>query len=264
MGVDSGSLTAKAVIMNGNKEIIAHSVRQFTFVSEKAVKVVVEDVLTIAGLKLEDISYIVTTGYGRRRITFGNKAITEITCHAKGANYVYPQARTIIDIGGQDSKVISIDHNGNVLNFAMNDTCAAGTGQFLEVMAKALGVELKDIGDYALQAKKDIKISSMCTVFAESEVISLVAEGNSEIEILGAIHTAIARRTVGLAGRVGVIQPLIMTGGVAKNKGMVRSIEKELKMTIHIPEEPQIVGALGAAIFAVDYALALHKEGLKR
>jgi len=260
LGVDSGSLTAKAVVMNRYKEIVSHCVKQFTFVSEKAVREAVAEALDSAGISMDEIDFVVTTGYGRRRIDFGNKAITEITCHAKGANYVFPQTRTIIDIGGQDSKVISIDHNGNVLNFAMNDTCAAGTGQFLEVMAKALGVELEKIGEYALRAEKDIKISSMCTVFAESEVISLVAEGYQEDEILGAIHAAIARRTVGLAGRVGVIQPLIMTGGVAKNIGMVRAIEKELKISIYIPPEPQIVGAIGAALFAVDYALAAEKN----
>lgn len=263
MGVDSGSLTAKAVIMSREKEIIAHSVKQFTFVSEKAVRVAVEEALTKAGLTMDNIAFVVTTGYGRRKISFGNKAITEITCHAKGANYVFPQTRTIIDIGGQDSKVISVDQNGNVLNFAMNDSCAAGTGQFLEVMARALDVELKDIGDYALRATKDIKISSMCTVFAESEVISLVAEGYSEEEILGAIHTAIAKRTVGLAGRVGVIPPLIMTGGVAKNIGMVRAIEKELNVRMYIPPEPQIVGAIGAAIFAVDYAIAAERKEVR-
>ncbi|MBF7082851.1 2-hydroxyglutaryl-CoA dehydratase [Desulfallas sp. Bu1-1] len=260
LGIDSGSLTAKAVIMDGNRRIVSHSVKQLEFVSEKAVKIAMDNALAAAGLELSDMAYIVSTGYGRRRFSFANKAITEISCHAKGANYVFPDARTVIDIGGQDSKVISVDPLGNVQNFAMNDTCAAGTGQFLEVMARALGVGLEKIGELSLESLTKLKISSMCTVFAESEVISLVAQGHTKADILAAIHEAIARRITGLVGRVGLRQPVIMTGGVAKNIGVVRALEKELGVSITVPGEPQIVGALGAALFALDYALAASQN----
>lgn len=256
LGVDSGSLTAKAVIMDGNRQIVSHSVKQLEFVSEKAVRIAIENALATAGLELSNMAYIVSTGYGRRRLSFAGKAVTEISCHAKGANYVFPDARTVIDIGGQDSKVISVDTSGNVHNFAMNDTCAAGTGQFLEVMARALGVELEKIGELSLQVQTKLKISSMCTVFAESEVISLVAQGHTKEDILSAIHEAIARRISGLVGRVGLRQPVIMTGGVAKNIGVVCALEKELGVSISLPSEPQIVGAIGAALFALDYASA--------
>ena len=262
MGVDSGSLTAKVVIMDDKYNIIAYKVNQSTFVSLESVRLSVYEALGKAGLKLDEIDFVVTTGYGRKRIEYGNKAITEITCHAKGANYVYPEARTVIDIGGQDSKVISIDNKGNVMRFAMNDTCAAGTGQFIEVMARSLGVDIQDVGQLALKSKKDIKISSMCTVFAESEIISLVSQGYVVEEILGAVLRAIAKRTVALSARVGVVAPLIMSGGVAKNLGIVKSIEKEAKVEVYVPWEPQIVGAIGAAIFAVDYAAANRRKGI--
>lgn len=256
LGVDSGSLTAKAVIMNGEKKIVAYSVVQMAFVSQKAVKEAVKNVLFAADLSITDMDFIVATGYGRRRFTFANKSITEISCHAKGAHYLFPEVRTVIDIGGQDSKVIAVDDLGNSSNFAMNDRCAAGTGQFLEVMARALDVKLQEIGEMSLRAKKELKISSLCTVFAETEVISLLAEGQSEEDILAAIMASIAGRVSGLVARVGLRPPVIMTGGVAKNIGVVRALEKALGTTITVPEDPQIVGAIGAALFAYDYAVS--------
>jgi len=257
MGVDSGSLTGKAVIMDAGKRIVAHNVVQLDFVSQKAVRAAMENTLASAGLEQKDIACIVSTGYGRRRLDIADKSITEITCHARGANYLYAEARMVIDIGGQDSKVIGLDADGNARNFAMNDRCAAGTGQFLEVMARALGVELEQIGALALESKKQLTISSLCTVFAETEVISLVAEGNDVRDILAGIHESIARRITGLVGRVGLLTPAIMTGGVAKNIGMVRALEKVLRITMFVPAEPQIVGAIGAALFAQDYAQAV-------
>lgn len=254
MGVDSGSLTGKAVIIEGSDRIIAQSVVQLDFVSQKAVHAAIDNALESAGLERKDIAYIVGTGYGRRRLDFADKAITEITCHARGAHYLYPEGRMVIDIGGQDSKVIAVDVDGNAKNFAMNDRCAAGTGQFLEVMARALGFEIGEIGELSLQAKKQLSISSLCTVFAETEVISLIAEGNEKLDILAGLHESIARRITGLIGRVGLIPPVIMTGGVAKNIGMVKSLEKVLGTPIFVPADPQIVGAIGAALFAQDYA----------
>ncbi len=259
LGIDSGSLTAKAVIMNGNREILSANVVQLEFVSKQAVEEAITKTLTEADLELDDMAYIVSTGYGRRRFPLAGKTITEISCHAKGAHYFMPNAKTVIDIGGQDSKVIGLDQDGNASNFAMNDRCAAGTGQFMEVMARALRIELAQVGDMSLQAQNKLIISSMCTVFAETEVISLVAEGRDKADILAAIHSSIAGRVTGLVGRVGLRQPVIMTGGVAKNIGMVRALEKELGVSIFVPRDPQIVGAVGAALFAVDYALAGHR-----
>jgi predicted CoA-substrate-specific enzyme activase len=257
MGVDSGSLTAKAVIINGNRQIIADNVVQMDFVSPKAAEKAINNVMVSSGLARKDIIYTVGTGYGRRKINFADKAITEITCHARGASFVYPEGRMVIDIGGQDSKVIALDEKGNVVNFIMNDRCAAGTGQFLEVMARALGFKLEEIGGLSLRAQKNIEISSICAVFAETEVISLVAQGEEKNDILGAIHNSIARRVVGMVGRVGLVRPLIMTGGVAKNIGMVRALEKVLNVSLHVPIDPQIIGAIGAALFAQDYASKL-------
>ena len=254
IGVDSGSLTAKAVLMDGDREIVSHSVIQMELVSEKAIQVAMESVLASAGRTLDDIAYIVSTGYGRRKLDFADRTITEISCHAKGANYLFPSARTVIDIGGQDSKVITVGSFGNATNFAMNDRCAAGTGQFLEVIARGLGVNVYEIGELSLQSQASLQISSTCTVFAETEAISLLAQGYSKVDILAAIHEAIARRVVGLVGRVGLHEPVIMTGGVAKNIGVVRALERVLGVSLTIPSEPQIVGAIGAALFALDYA----------
>lgn len=254
MGVDSGSLTGKAAIMDGSSRVVAQSVVQLDFVSQKAVQEAMGNALASAGLDRKDITYIVGTGYGRRRLDFADKAITEITCHARGAHYLYPEVRMVIDIGGQDSKVIAVDVEGNAKNFAMNDRCAAGTGQFLEVMARALGLEIGEIGELSLMAKKQLTINSLCTVFAETEVISLIAEGNDKVDILAGLHNSIARRVTGLVGRVGLMSPVIMTGGVAKNIGMVKALEKVLGTSIFVPADPQLAGAIGAALFAQDFA----------
>ena len=181
--------------------------------------------------------------------------MTEITCIAKGVSFLFPEARTIIDIGGQDTKVIRVDDRGRVLEFEMNDKCAAGTGRFIEVMANALNVELGKIGELSLSHKKDLTISSICTVFAESEVISLVSEGQELEDIVYGIHRAIADRTMGLINRLGGVQEkVIMCGGVAKNIGVVKALENTLGTSVQISEEPQIVGALGAALLALEKA----------
>ena len=250
MGTDSGSLTAKAVIMDSEKRIVANAVVQMGFVSQKALDIAIDTVLTEAGMKLDDMAYIVSTGYGRRRLKCSNKSVTEISCHAKGAHFLNPDVKTVIDIGGQDSKVIAVDHQGNASNFAMNDRCAAGTGKFLEVMAKALEVDLEKTGEMALQYTNKLEISSVCAVFAETEVISLVAQGNSIPDILAGLHEAIASRILGMVSRVGQRQPVMMTGGVAKNIGVVKALEKAMGVSIIVPPQCQIVGAIGAALFA--------------
>jgi predicted CoA-substrate-specific enzyme activase len=231
-------------------------------VSGEGVQASVKGALGQAGLAQEDMGRTVSTGYGRRMLDIADKNYTEITCHARGAVAMVPDAKLVIDIGGQDSKVIAIDSNGLVAQFAMNDRCAAGTGKFLEVLARAMQIELKDMGAVALQAKNKLKISSMCATFAETEVISLLAEGHSKPDVLGAVHAAIANRTMGLVSRVGKNGPVVMTGGVAKNVAAVHAIEEAVGLPLHLPKDPQIAGALGAALLALDDYRAEHKAEL--
>jgi len=248
-GLDIGSLTIKAVIFEENK------IKGFTIVptgadANKLTKDCLELTLKRTGNDFKDLQAIVATGYGRISVPFTDKSITEITCHAIGANWLNPDTRTVIDIGGQDSKVISVDQDGRVVDFVMNDKCAAGTGRFLEVMANALGVKTEELGNESLKSKKKITISSMCTVFAESEVISLIAEGCAKEDIIRGLHEAISNRICSMACRLRLENTIALTGGVAKNIGMVHALKKRLKAKVYVPEEPQIVGALGAAIAA--------------
>jgi len=252
-GIDIGSITTEALLFDKDKGIVSYTIVQTGADSKKSAEIALEKVLAYPSKQKSDLVYIVATGCGRKRAEFANQAVTEITCIAKGVNYLFPEARTIIDIGGQDTKVIRVDEKGRVVEFEMNDKCAAGTGRFIEVMAKALNVELEKIGDISLQHKKELTISSICTVFAESEVVSLVSEGESLEDILYGIHKAISDRTMGLLTRLGGAQPeIVMTGGVAKNIGVVKALEKALNNPIKIYVEPQIVGALGASILALE------------
>jgi len=251
LGMDIGSITAKAVVLNGG--IIVGSKVIFTgFNAAKAGEKVVQELLAELGLTLEHIERIVATGYGRKSVGFAHSTVTEITCHAKGAHFLDNSVRSIIDIGGQDSKVIAIDETGKVKDFAMNDKCAAGTGRFLEVMARALEVDLDEFGELSLKADNPSKISSLCTVFAESEVISLIAKGESRDNIIAGIHQSIASRVMAMASRVGVVSPVMMTGGVAKNIGVVNAIEKLLNSPVKVSKDAQVIGALGAAILAAE------------
>ena len=248
-GVDVGAATAKAVILNDNN-VLASSVIPTGFSAAGAGEAVTKEALEKAGLAMGDLAYIVSTGYGRRAITFANKVLTEIICHAAGVSWLMTEARTIIDIGGQDSKVIGLDDNGNVTNFVMNDKCAAGTGRFLEVMAGVLGVKISEMGPVSLLGQDPCQISSTCTVFAESEMVSLRAEGRNREDIIAGIHKALARRVAIMGAPVGFKKEVVFTGGVAKNVGIKKALEDELGLEILIPEEPQIVGALGAALLA--------------
>jgi (R)-2-hydroxyacyl-CoA dehydratese activating ATPase len=256
MGIDFGSTTAKTVILDLSGRIVASSVAHVGAVSGDGVKASVSAALDEAGLGQKDIGRTVSTGYGRRMLDIADKTYTEITCHARGAVSMVPEARLVIDIGGQDSKTIAVDSNGLVVQFAMNDRCAAGTGKFLEVLARAMAIELDRMGETALDARQQLKISSMCATFAETEVISLLAEGQTKPDVLGAVHAAIATRTAGLVARVGKEGPVVMTGGVARNRAAVHYIEKELGMPIILPPAPQIAGALGAALIGLDDYLA--------
>ncbi|MHB1419196.1 MAG: acyl-CoA dehydratase activase [Bacillota bacterium] len=249
-GVDVGSLSTDVVILK-DRQIIA-SIVDYTGVNgSKTARRLFQECLDKLAMKENDVRFIVSTGYGRERVDFANARVTEISCHAKGANYFFPQARTIIDIGGQDSKVIKVNEKGEVLKFAMNDKCAAGTGRFLEIMARALEIELEELADYSTKAYKKLAISSMCTVFAESEVISLLAQGNCRENIIAGLHQSIVQRLVGLVARVGLEEVVVMTGGVAKNKGIVQELCEQMRKEIVLPPEPQIIGALGAARFAL-------------
>ncbi|NHW89421.1 MAG: 2-hydroxyglutaryl-CoA dehydratase [Archaeoglobales archaeon] len=248
-GIDIGSLTAKCVVIK-DSEILAYSIQKVKPNLEETALEVFQEALKIAGLEGRDVSKVFSTGYGRYQVRFAERAVTEITCHAVGAHFLIPTVRTVIDIGGQDSKVIAVEE-GRVLSFAMNDKCSAGTGRFLEVMANALNLKLEQLGEIALRAKKKITISSTCTVFAESEVISYISSGEEIENIVAGICDAIASRIVGLASRVGVREDVVLTGGVAKNLGVKKALEEKLGLTIKIPEEPQIVGALGAAVLAM-------------
>ena len=248
-GVDVGAATAKSVILENNS-ILASSVIPTGFSAAGAGDIVTDKALEKSGLAMEDLEYVVSTGYGRRAVAFANKVLTEIICHAAGVSWQMPGARTIIDIGGQDSKVIGLDERGNVTNFVMNDKCAAGTGRFLEVMADVLGVKIDEMGPVSLQGEDPCQISSTCTVFAESEMVSLRAEGRSREDIIAGIHKAMARRVAIMGAPVGFKKELVFTGGVAKNVGIKKALEDEIGLEILIPEEPQIMGALGAALLA--------------
>jgi predicted CoA-substrate-specific enzyme activase len=248
-GIDIGSISTKAVIMQDGR-IMAHEVVFTGYNAEAAGIKVFGTVLAAMNLAPPDIRRVIATGYGRKSVSFADKAVTEIMCHAAGARYLNPQIRSVIDIGGQDTKAILLDETGRVVNFAMNDKCAAGTGRFLEVMARALEVNLDEFGRLSLEAEAPSKISSLCTVFAESEVISLIARGEKRENIIAGIHESICARVLAMANRVGVRMPIAMTGGVARNIGVVRAFERVIDAPIEVSPYAQINGAIGAAWLA--------------
>lgn len=249
-GIDVGSATAKCVLVDDAGSIRARIVAPSGGNLSAAAEKVLAAALEASGTARSDVAALVATGYGRENVPGKDKSVSEITCHARGAHSLHPESRSVIDIGGQDSKVIVLDAAGAVRKFEMNDKCAAGTGRFLDVMARTLEVPLADIGAQALKAKSPAKISSTCTVFAESEVISLLAQGESVERILAGLCLAVAQRVNSLASRAGVAAPIVMTGGVAKNIGVVRALEQVLGQSVTVPKEPQIMGALGAALLA--------------
>lgn len=257
-GIDSGSTSTDVVILDQNRKIkstmIIPTGGGAMMSAEKSLAAAVEK----AGIQEEDIVRIVTTGYGRAYIDSGDDSITEITCHAKGAHYLNPNVRTIIDIGGQDIKAISIDEHGAVTNFLMNDKCAAGTGRFLEMMARTLGLSLEEMSTKGLEWKENIVISSMCTVFAESEVVSLVAQNKNVADIIHGLNVSVASKVGALAARLGKKNPgeYMMTGGVAKNQGIINALEEKLEAKLYICDEAQLCGALGAALFAYEKCTA--------
>ena len=259
LGIDIGSTASKCVILKDGKEIVAKAlidVGAGTSGPQRAIDAVLES----AGMKTEDLSYILATGYGRNSLEgFVDHQMSELSCHAKGAAFLFPQVRTVIDIGGQDGKVLKIE-NGAMTNFQMNDKCAAGTGRFLDVMARILEVDVNDLGTLGAQSTKYVGISSTCTVFAESEVISQLANDTDKCDIINGIHKSVAGRVSGLTHRIGVRDQVVMTGGVAQNHGIVKALENQIGHKIHLSPLTQFNGALGAALFAYNKALRNKKQ----
>ncbi len=253
-GIDIGSVSTEVVIVeniNGedNGKVVSYIISPTGANSKTAAEKALGEACNNSGLKRENIDFIVATGYGRINVPFANKNITEISCHARGAISAFPDTRTVIDIGGQDSKVIKLE-DGNPVDFLMNDKCAAGTGRFLEVMARALEIDLESFADIFLSTDGHVDISSTCTVFAESEIVSLIGQGVDKNTIIRGLIYSIVSKITSMVERIGLEEPVCMTGGVAKNLGVVSALEEKLGVRINIPDEPQITGALGAAYLA--------------
>jgi predicted CoA-substrate-specific enzyme activase len=259
-GVDIGSTMTKVVIVSDSIE--ASLIGPTGPEHRKLANRVMEEALRQARLTFEDLTYIVATGYGRINVPFADRQITEITCHAKGLHSLLPSVKTVVDIGGQDSKGIKID-NGKVMNFVMNDKCAAGTGRFLEIIADSLGVPLEKIGELSLTAERIAAVSSTCTVFAEQEIISRLAGGEPIANLMAGIHDAVATRVYSLVKKLNVEPDIAVTGGGAKNIGLVRALESKFGQKLLVPPEPLITGALGAALMGRDIFEKYAAEGQK-
>ncbi len=253
LGIDIGSLSCDGVLIDVHGNLLAAAVVPTGARNLEAIARVQREVLDAAGLEKAAVQATVSTGYGRDRVDGRLAAVTEITCHARGIQSLFPDTDILIDIGGQDSKAILLDRQGGVKDFAMNDKCAAGTGRFLEAMARALQVDITELGDLDRGARENLTLSSMCTVFAESEVVSLIAKGTETREIVAGLNRAIASRTASLVKRVGGEVDALnvaMSGGVARNGGVVRALAEQLGRPLSVPEKPDTVGALGAALIA--------------
>jgi predicted CoA-substrate-specific enzyme activase len=249
-GIDAGSRAVKVALYDGEREeVVATAVRDQGVEQDALARRLLGDLLTERGLAERDVRRTIVTGYGRNLLAFADRKVTEITCHAEGVRRLAPGARTVVEIGGQDSKVIRLAEGGSVRDFSMNDRCAAGTGRFLEVVAVRLGIRLEDLGALAGRSLRPAAISSMCVVFAETEIISLLASGTSREDIVAGVQASIASRTAALVGRQ-ALEPVIFTGGVALVPGMKEALEAAVKRPVRIPPDPQFTGALGAAILA--------------
>ncbi|HCL4437020.1 2-hydroxyglutaryl-CoA dehydratase [Clostridium botulinum] len=251
MGLDIGSTTSKGVIIKNGKEIVASVLVPVGTGTSGPLKLI-KELKEKSNLTEKDIEKTVVTGYGRIQYKDADKQISELSCHAKGVAFLIPGARTIIDIGGQDAKAMKLNDKGKLINFIMNDKCAAGTGRFLDVMAGVLETDVSKLGEISEKSTKEVSISSTCTVFAESEVISHLSANAKKEDIVAGIHTSVVRRVSTLAMRVGIEDQVVMVGGVARNKGIVKAMEKELGHDIKVPELAQLTGALGAAIYAFE------------
>jgi (R)-2-hydroxyacyl-CoA dehydratese activating ATPase len=250
LGIDLGSTTAKVVVLDEHGEIAAAEVVQMGAVSRAGCAQAVDAALRTAGVTRDEITASIATGYGRRLVPGVDRTFTEITCHARGAAAMCPGVRLVVDIGGQDSKAIVVGEDGIAENFAMNDRCASGTGRFFEVLARAIECGIDELADLALAGQKELEVSSMCATFAETELISLLAQGERREDIAASVHRAVAARTVGLVAQVGRHTPVVMTGGVARNAAAVHVLAEALRAEVVVPAQPQITGAYGAALLA--------------
>ena len=253
-GLDIGSTMTKALIAGDGGEILSSVIGPTGVEHRHLALTVMDEAIQKAGMTFQDLDFIVATGYGRINVPFADKQITEISCHARGIRAVFPTARIVIDIGGQDSKGIKIDAAGKVANFVMNDKCAAGTGRFLEVISETLGLRLTDLGNISEQAQGIVQISNLCTVFAEHEVTSRLAEGAGIPEIVAGLHDSIASRVVNMVRHLKIERDVVVTGGGAKNRGLVKAIAGRVGFDVLTPPEPFITGALGAALLGQELA----------
>lgn len=255
VGVDVGSTQTKAIAVDEQGRIAGRAIidtgANVVTAAEKSFLSALEQ----GGINEVEVGYVVGTGYGRYKVTFGDSQVTEISCHARGAVHMFPGTRTVLDMGGQDTKAIRIRPNGEVVDFCMNDKCAAGTGRFLQAAAFALEIPLAELGATALRAEKAVAISTTCTVFAESEVLSWLGRGKKIEDILLGVHRSIATRSIGLLRRVGVEEQVTFTGGVTRNQGMVQVLDEMLAIKMNVGRDSHYMGALGAALFALDRIL---------
>lgn len=259
LGIDVGSASSKAVIMNDEAQIVKSAVIQSGTGTSGPGRVIAA-VFEGTELTQSDMAKTVATGYGRYSFEAADRQVSEISCHARGIHYVFPNARTILDIGGQDVKAIAIDDKGSVQDFYMNDKCAAGTGRFIEVMARILEIPLEDMAKWDEKSEHPVSVSSTCTVFAESEVISLLSQNKAKEDIIRGVHESVISRSMGLLMRTPMAEDFVMTGGLAKNQGVVNALKREIKKPIYVADDPQITGAIGAAL----YALKDAKKAIKK
>lgn len=255
-GVDVGSTQTKAVVVDEDGKIVGRALTMTGANVTKAAEEAFGIALADGKLEEQEVEYVVGTGYGRYKVTFGNTQITEISCHGRGAVHMFPNTRTVVDMGGQDTKAIRVSARGEIVDFCMNDKCAAGTGRFLGAASSALEIPLDQLGATALRGERPVKISTTCTVFAESEVLSWLGKGKKIEDILLGVHHSIAGRSTGLLWRVGIEPDVTFTGGVAKNTAMIMALEKALGMKVNVSEDSHFMGALGAALFAMDHIRA--------
>jgi predicted CoA-substrate-specific enzyme activase len=251
-GVDVGSTQTKAVIVDEGRRIVARALTMTGANVMRAAESAFQEALAGGDLREEEVEFVVGTGYGRYKVTFGNTQVTEISCHGRGAVHMFPRTRTVVDMGGQDTKAIRVSPAGEILDFCMNDKCAAGTGRFLGAAAGALDIPLDQLGPTALRGERPVRISTTCTVFAESEVLSWLGKGKKIEDILFGVHQSIAARSAGLLRRVGIEAEVTFTGGVARNVAMIDALGRSLGLAVNVGEESHYMGALGAALFALD------------
>lgn len=259
-GIDIGSTMTKAVILD--EGILASVIGPTGAEQRRLANKVMEEALQLAGLSFDAITYVVSTGYGRINVPFADRQITEITCHARGINHLFPEARTVIDIGGQDSKAIRIDSQGHPRDFIMNDKCAAGSGRFLEIIADTLNIPLEEIGDLSLKSIHPATISNLCTIWAQQEVASSLAEGVPVPDLLAGVHRSLANRIIGMAHRLRLEKPVVLTGGGSKNTGLIAALKELLNDDVLVPENPLITGALGAALLGRDFVAKARKNNI--